>query len=76
MFLPDIFPSFCLTFFFILLLLVLFVSPGIKINPVKAYLANGNRRLSNKEPSPVLSDTPSSRSWGLLLATSASEKRA
>ena len=41
-----------LIFFFILLLLILLVSPGIKIIAVKAYLANGNRVLSNKEPSP------------------------
>ena len=41
-----------LIFFFILLLLILLVSPGIKIIAVKAYLANGNRGSSNKEPSP------------------------
>jgi len=44
-----------LIFFFILLLfvLVLLVSPGRKIIPVKVYLANGNRGSSNKEPSLV-----------------------
>ena len=42
-----------LTFFFILLLLILLVFPtGIKIIPAKDYLVNGNRGLSNKEPSP------------------------
>ena len=41
-------------FFFILLLFILLVFPGIKIIPVKVYLANGNRGLSNEEPSLVL----------------------